>query len=50
MKSNILTKYQKSNYNNDYFGTGKSKNAKLRWRRYLKKVAKRLFEKDLNKI
>jgi hypothetical protein len=49
MKTNILHRYKKANWNSDYFGVGKSNNAKSRWRRSLKKIAKRLFEKDLNK-
>lgn len=49
MKSNILHRYKKANWNSDYFGVGKSKNAKSRWRRILKKLAKRKFESDMKK-
>lgn len=50
MKTNILHRYKKANWNSDYFGVGKkSKNAKSRWRRSLKKIAKRRFESDMKK-
>ena len=49
MKTNILHRYKKANWNSDYFGVGKSNNAKSSWRRSLKKLAKRRFWSDMEK-
>jgi hypothetical protein len=49
MGSNILLKYMKSNWKSEDFGRGKSKVAKARHRRSLKRKANRELLNDLNK-
>lgn len=49
MKSNILHRYKKANWNSEDFGRGKGKVSKGRHRRRLKKLAKRRFETDMKK-
>ena len=49
MKTNILHRYKKANWNSEYLGVGKSNNTKSRWRRSLKKLAKRRFNLDMNR-
>ena len=49
MKNKIMFKYLKCNWKSDDFGRGKSVISKSRIRRTIKKIAKRLFEKDMNK-
>ena len=46
MATKIFTKYQIMNYQNDYFGSGKSTPVNKRCRRQNKKKAKLQFEKD----
>lgn len=50
MSTNLLLKYMKSNWKIDDFGRGKSKVAKNRHRRIIKKNSLREFLKDLSKI
>lgn len=46
-----MSKYRKSKWKLDYYSQGfiKSKNLKSKSRRTLKRIAKCLFEKDMNK-
>jgi len=49
MSTNILLRYMKSNYKIEDFGRGKSRIAKGRQRRIIKKKSYREFNNDLSK-
>lgn len=50
MKGKLMSKYQKSHYKSDYFGEGRNSIDRKKIKRFIKKSAKREFERDLKEL